>query len=80
MSFSASGDDFVFDKRNKNILSRTFLMSERLKEFEVDPRGRPDFTSVFIMQENMLGLVAVASWFHTIYLIYVLSTLNDVYG
>ena len=56
------------------------MMSERLKEFEVDPRGRPDFTSVFIMQENMVSLVAVASWFHTIYLIYVLSTLNDVYG
>ena len=67
-------------KKIKNVLSRTSMMSERLKEFEVDPRGRPDFTSVFIMQENMVSLVAVASWFHTIYLIYVLSTLNDVYG
>ena len=55
-------------------------MDERLRAFEVDPRGRPDFTRVFVVQEHMLGLVAVASWLHTIYLIYVFSTLNDVYG
>ena len=36
-------------------------MSERLKEFEVDPRSRPDFASVFIMHENMDGLMTVAS-------------------
>ena len=59
---------------------RSDLLKTKLAEFEIDPRGKPDFEEVFIVQENMIGLVALASWFHTIYLIFVLSTLNDVWG
>ena len=56
------------------------MLRQSLVKFELDPRGRPEFTEVFILQENLTALVAISSWFHTIYLIYVLSTLNDVYG
>ena len=59
---------------------RSDLLNAKLAEFEVDPRGKPDFEEIFIVQENMIGLVALASWFHTIHLIFVLSTLNDVWG
>ena len=59
---------------------RSDLLNAKLPEFEVDPRGKPDFEEIFIVQEKMISLVALASWFHTIYLIFVLSTLNDVWG
>lgn len=59
---------------------RSDLLNAKLAEFEVDPRGKPDFEEIFIVQEKMISLVALASWFHTIYLIFVLSTLNDVWG
>ena len=53
---------------------------EALADFELDPRGKPEFTPVFIQQEHLTATVGVSVWFHTIYLLYILSSVNHIYG
>ena len=54
--------------------------NEALAEFELDPRGKPEFTPVFIQQEHLAATVGITVWFHTIYLLYILSSVNHIYG
>ena len=54
--------------------------NEALAAFELDPRGKPEFTPVFIQQEHLAATVGMTVWFHTIYLLYILSSVNHIYG
>ena len=58
----------------------TVPRNEALAEFELDPRGKPEFTPVFIQQEHLAATVGITVWFHTIYLLYILSSVNHIYG
>ena len=58
---------------------RSISLATAINEFELDPRGKPNFTEVFVLQENIVSMVGIALWLHTVYLIYVLSSVNHVY-
>ena len=58
---------------------RFVSLETAINEFELDPRGKPNFTEVFVLQENIISIVGIALWLHTVYLIYVLSSVNHVY-
>ena len=60
--------------------SRHFKLEQSLSEFEKDPRGKPTFTQVFILQEKTVSIVGIAVFVHTVYLIQILSSINHVYG
>ena len=60
--------------------SRHFKLEHSLSEFEKDPRGKPTFTQVFILQEKTVSIVGIAVFVHTVYLIQILSSINHVYG
>ena len=62
------------------IFSRHFKLENSLSEFEKDPRGKPTFTEVFILQEQTVSIVGIAVFIHTLYLIQILSSINHVYG
>ena len=62
------------------VFSRHFKLENSLNEFEKDPRGKPTFTEVFILQEKTVSIVGIAVFMHTIYLIQILSSINHVYG
>ena len=62
------------------IFSRHFKLEHSLSEFEKDPRGKPTFTEVFILQEKTISIVGIAVFVHTVYLIQILSSINHVYG
>ena len=64
----------------KVIFSRHFKLENSLSEFEKDPRGKPTFTEVFILQEQTVSIVGIAVFIHTLYLIQILSSINHVYG
>ena len=59
---------------------RRCILIEALAEFELDPRGKPEFEPVFIQQEHLTATVGMSVWFHTIYLLYILSSVNHIYG
>ena len=59
---------------------RQMALRSAMENFELDPRGRPDFINVFIYQEQTIVMIGLAVFFHTIYLIKILSTLNHIYG
>ena len=48
---------------------RWFNLEAAIDEFELDPRGKPNFTEVFVLQENIVSMVGIALWLHTVYLI-----------
>ena len=59
---------------------RSDVLDKAINEFVLDPRGKPDLESVFILQEITTVLVGFSVFFHLLFMIEIFSTLNAVYS
>ncbi|CAG5104817.1 Oidioi.mRNA.OKI2018_I69.chr1.g1570.t1.cds [Oikopleura dioica] len=60
------------------IILRSNYLSEAIDNFNLDPKGAPTFSKVFLIQHHFISLVAMSLFLHSFLLIHILSTLNAV--